>query len=286
MPCGITTIYIILRSRAKVKTFLKIFALKRNFVSFIQFKEVFFVFYDNLKSLCDSKGIKITTVVTECGGALGSISKWRNGANPNSDIVIKLSLHLGVTTDYLLLGKSIGNSELTNDEQELLENYRKLDDGRKKEISEKIKEQNDSIKDEVYTELSKIITSLPLRERSKLIAMIYDCDEQYRKYGSMQMPQATDLPVSERQLLDVFRQFNDYEQAKVLERIKEWLDVKHRREHTNSQRTAETQTPKPEFSAQTRIVARSFDGTYESRLATPEELEKMKLLKDAPEPEY
>lgn len=63
------------------------------------------MFYDNLKSLCDAKGLKITTVVTECGGALGSISKWRNGANPNSDIVIKLSLHLGVTTDYLLLGK-------------------------------------------------------------------------------------------------------------------------------------------------------------------------------------
>lgn len=269
MPCGITTIYIILRSRAKVKTFLKIFALKRNFVSFIQFKEVFFVFYDNLKSLCDSKGIKITTVVTECGGALGSISKWRNGANPNSDIVIKLSLHLGVTTDYLLLGKSIGNSELTNDEQELLENYRKLDDGRKKEISEKIKVQSDNItvKDEVYEELSKIITSLPLRERSKLIAMIYDCDEQYRKYGSMQMPQTTDLPVSERQLLETFRQFNDYEQAKVLERIKEWLDVKHRREQINKQKIVGIQ------------IARRNDGTSSGQMPlTAEEAEKIAEL--------
>ena len=60
------------------------------------------MFYDNLKAICDSRGLKITTVVTECGGALGSISKWKNGANPNSDIVIKLSFHLGVTTDYLL----------------------------------------------------------------------------------------------------------------------------------------------------------------------------------------
>ncbi|MDE5883981.1 MAG: helix-turn-helix domain-containing protein [Oscillospiraceae bacterium] len=63
------------------------------------------MFYDNLKSLCDSKGIKITTVVTKCGGALGSISKWKKGASPNSDIVIKLSSYLGVTTDYLLKGE-------------------------------------------------------------------------------------------------------------------------------------------------------------------------------------
>ena len=41
------------------------------------------MFYDNLKLVCDSKGLKITKVVTECGGALGSISKWKNGANPN-----------------------------------------------------------------------------------------------------------------------------------------------------------------------------------------------------------
>lgn len=72
------------------------------------------MFYNNLKSLCDLKGLKITIVVTECGGALGSISKWRNGANPNSDIVIKLSLHLGVTTDYLLLGKETESSNNMN----------------------------------------------------------------------------------------------------------------------------------------------------------------------------
>ena len=29
-----------------------------------------------------------------------------------------------------------------------------------------------------------------------------------------------------------------------------------------------------------------MDGTYESRPATPEEIEKLKLLEDAPEPEY
>ncbi len=229
------------------------------------------MFYDNLKKICEKQNLKITNIVIECGGAPGSINGWKKGSMPNSNIVVALAMRLNVSTDYLLLGKEYQPN--TNNNIAYGNNS-------------KVQINNDYAENEIYTELSKIITSLPLRERSKLIAMIYDCDEQYRKSGSMQIPQATDLPVIERQLLETFRQFNDYEQAKVLERIKEWLDVKHRREHTDSQRATETQTPKPEFSAQTRIVARSFDGTYESRLATPEELEKMKLLKDAPEPEY
>ncbi len=66
------------------------------------------LFYDNLKAACEEKGLKISPTVVECGGALGSISKWKNGAYPNSDIVIKLAMRLGVTSDYLLgLDKSI-----------------------------------------------------------------------------------------------------------------------------------------------------------------------------------
>ena len=83
------------------------------------------MFYDNLKAICDSRGLKITTVVTECGGALGSISKWKNGANPNSDIVIKLSFHLGVTTDYLLTGKK---NNLSTNESELLKLFQNFND--------------------------------------------------------------------------------------------------------------------------------------------------------------
>lgn len=199
-----------------------------------------------------------------------AFSEWKSGKSKSyRKYLIEIADFFGVSLDYLVYGKddTTKNKQLTNDEQELLENYRKLDDGRKKEISEKIKEQNDSIKDEVYTELSKIITSLPLRERSKLIAMIYDCDEQYRKYGSMQIPQATDLPTSERQLLETFRQFNDYEQAKVLERIKEWLDVKHRREQINKQKIVGIQ------------IARRNDGTSSGQMPlTAEEAEKIAEL--------
>lgn len=83
------------------------------------------MFYDNLKLICDKKGLKITPIVAECGGAKGSISNWKNGASPNSDIVAKLSVRLNVSTDMLIFGKEKSPS-LPNDEQELLSYYKKL----------------------------------------------------------------------------------------------------------------------------------------------------------------
>jgi len=62
------------------------------------------MFYDNLKTICEKKGLKMTPIVIECGGAKGSISNWKKGASPNSDIVVALSVRLNVSTDFLLKG--------------------------------------------------------------------------------------------------------------------------------------------------------------------------------------
>lgn len=226
---------------------------------------------DRINALAKEKGISISKVEKTVGLSNGVIGKWIK-QNPTCDKLKLVADFFGVSLDYLVYGEedtTKNGQKITDDEQELLENYRKLDDNKKKEVSEKIKVQSDNIpaKNEIYEELSKIITSLPLRERSKLIAMIYDCEEQYHKYGSMQIPQATDLPVIERQLLNVFRQFNGYEQAKVLERIKEWLDVKHRREQINKQKIVGIQ------------IARRNDGTSSGQMPlTAEEAEKIAEL--------
>lgn len=85
------------------------------------------MFYDNLKTICDEKGVKITPIVAECGGAKGSISNWKNGASPNSDIVAKLSVRLNVSSDRLIFGKEKNSSAVFSaDEYKLLECYNKL----------------------------------------------------------------------------------------------------------------------------------------------------------------
>lgn len=86
------------------------------------------MFYNNLKTICDKKNIKITPLVLECGGTKGVIGGWKKGAAPNSDIVMKLSVRLNVPTDVLLFGKekSSPTVELTADERELLDIYNNL----------------------------------------------------------------------------------------------------------------------------------------------------------------
>ncbi|MDY3844534.1 MAG: hypothetical protein SOZ55_05375, partial [Ruminococcus sp.] len=82
------------------------------------------------KNICDKKNIKITPLVLECGGTKGVIGGWKKGAVPNSDIVMKLSVRLNVPTDVLLFGKEKSSltSELSADEQELLQYYKKISD--------------------------------------------------------------------------------------------------------------------------------------------------------------
>ncbi len=91
------------------------------------------LFYDNLKKECERQGLKITPIVLECGGNKGSLSGWKKGASPNSDIVIKLSVRLNVPTDYLLFGKEetsriieIPKTSLTENEKELLSLFNQL----------------------------------------------------------------------------------------------------------------------------------------------------------------
>lgn len=88
------------------------------------------MFYENLKTACEKNGLKMTPLVAECGGAKGSISNWKKGASPNSDIVAKLAVRLNVSTDYLIFGKerSSLSENLSADELRLLTYFRKLND--------------------------------------------------------------------------------------------------------------------------------------------------------------
>ena len=86
------------------------------------------MFYDNLKKACKNKGISVTATLKEIGigGANGTF--WKNGSVPASDIVVKLSKFLNVSTDYLLIGedKNSSSDKVSEDEQELLSIYREL----------------------------------------------------------------------------------------------------------------------------------------------------------------
>lgn len=108
------------------------------------------MFYDNLKAACAENNASVSSIVKECGGAVGSINGWKKGAIPNSKIVMDLSLRLNVTTDYLLFGKEHSTSNiahstadaitLSENEQELLEVFGKFTDREQIKIIGKMEE--------------------------------------------------------------------------------------------------------------------------------------------------
>lgn len=103
------------------------------------------MFYEQLKQACKKESTSITATLKKIGIGTANGTYWKNGSVPSSDIVVQLSEFLNVSTDYLLKGVENNSStiNLTTDEQELLDIYKKLSPmsrGRIKERAEMLAE--------------------------------------------------------------------------------------------------------------------------------------------------
>lgn len=92
------------------------------------------MFYENFEKACTLKGEKPNPVAVKCGGTKSSASSWKKGSSPNSDIVIRIAEYLGVSTDYLLLGKE---PELSDKQQQLLDLFNQLSEENQAKIIER-----------------------------------------------------------------------------------------------------------------------------------------------------
>lgn len=92
-------------------------------------------FYQNLKSICDSKGTNISFVLTQCNLSKSYGTNWKKGVSPNLDVLTILSKHLDVSLDYLVFGKE---AALTPEEQRLITNFLSLNQTNKIRILERI----------------------------------------------------------------------------------------------------------------------------------------------------
>ncbi|MGN1137120.1 MAG: helix-turn-helix domain-containing protein [Oscillospiraceae bacterium] len=84
----------------------------------------FSAFFNNLIDVCDDKNISVTTLIDKFASSRSAMTAWKNGTI-NADIIPKLALELNVSLDYLLTGEE-KSSSLPDDEQELLNYYKKL----------------------------------------------------------------------------------------------------------------------------------------------------------------
>lgn len=212
--------------------------------------------------ICNYIGIKPNVFTT-----------WKTrGTDPPARHLVQICEFFDVTLEYLLTGNE--NSQ---------------------NIKPEIKAEQ-AISD-TSKELLEVFESLPMRERVKLLNIVYNFEEQYHSSGSsssfeLPMPNNSFVSQNEQKLLDVFQNFTEMEQVKIIGRIEEWLEIKRKRELINSQQPLQSDSPTaepPVLNTQNKwqLTARRTDGVYESRFATPEEVEKLKMLLENPEePKY
>ena len=90
------------------------------------------MFYDQLEMLCKKQGITISGLLKELNLSMGNKHRWQNGATVNSDILLNIALHFGVTTDFLLTGE---NPQISPEDKNILELYHKADEIDKQTIN-------------------------------------------------------------------------------------------------------------------------------------------------------
>lgn len=59
------------------------------------------MFWNNFLSLCNQHGTSPTSVVTELGISIGSVTHWKNGKIPHNTTLMKLADYFNVTIEQL-----------------------------------------------------------------------------------------------------------------------------------------------------------------------------------------
>ncbi len=92
------------------------------------------MFYSRYESLCNEIGISPSKAAQKNQISKTSVTRWKRGAAPSSDILNKLATYFNVSTDYLLGKTDIKNRpdtifdiEPTKDEVEFIKQYRLAD---------------------------------------------------------------------------------------------------------------------------------------------------------------
>ena len=81
------------------------------------------VYYD----LCTRNGTSPSAVAIAVGLSNSIATKWKNGAYPSGDILLKIAEYFNVSTDYLLTGKKNSLADgLSQNEKELLSKFKLL----------------------------------------------------------------------------------------------------------------------------------------------------------------
>lgn len=155
------------------------------------------MFFDQLLKACEMRNITVTRLTSQLEISKSNVTNWKNGTIPNGEVVIRISDFLGVSTDFLLKGDDSNISEAiikTNNQNPTITNSQNIEvNGIKNEHMlnaafyanklsfEHIEIKSDTELSQNAKELVKVFESLPVKEQIRLMNIVYDFEENYRK---------------------------------------------------------------------------------------------------------
>lgn len=103
------------------------------------------MFYERFIQLCKDNNEKPTNVLKSIGVSSGNLNNWKNGTSVKSDILVQLSEHFNVTTDYLLGKEKNEFTKLNVAEKLLLKMFNSFSDEDKIEIIQDLQQKKEDI---------------------------------------------------------------------------------------------------------------------------------------------
>lgn len=128
-----------------------------------------------LNNLMESKSISAYKMSKDTGISDRLIGYWKKGEKlPSAENLMIISNYFGVSIDYLLTGE---NRKESNISQSAIT----TGDHSTSTVNIGSHETHSQQEDETVQEITRILNGLPLKERTKLLSMIYDFEEDYQK---------------------------------------------------------------------------------------------------------
>lgn len=128
-----------------------------------------------LNNLMESKSISAYKMSKDTGISDRLIGYWKKGEKlPSAENLMIISNYFGVSIDYLLTGE---NRKESNISQSAIT----TGDHSTSTVNIGSQETHSQQEDETVQEITRILNGLPLKERTKLLSMIYDFEENYQK---------------------------------------------------------------------------------------------------------
>ena len=97
------------------------------------------MFWERYESLCKKVDKKPSRVAAEIGFSSTMVTKYKNGAIPNGDILVKIADYFSVTVDYLLGHDSISDDSVPEEDKSTMTSFTELSDTDKRLVSDLIK---------------------------------------------------------------------------------------------------------------------------------------------------